>query len=99
MGSSRPLNLEYLIAPGDSGGGVFIRSGGKELLAGINSFVEADIGPLDSGHGSISGHTRVSVFNRWIDNVLQGPRYAGRVAILDAISVVHIATCDAVGHR
>jgi hypothetical protein len=37
FGSSAPLDLEYSIAPGDSGGGSFIFEDGQWLLAGVNS--------------------------------------------------------------
>lgn len=62
-GSSDPLDLEYLIAPGDSGGGLFI--GG--LLAGIHSFGWGRLdGDPNSDYGDASGHTRVSMFIDWI---------------------------------
>lgn len=36
-GSNTPLNLEYQIAPGDSGGGSFIQENGLWYLAGVHS--------------------------------------------------------------
>jgi len=69
-GSSTPLALEYLIAPGDSGGPVFIDVGGELLLAGVNSFAASFDGETDSDYGDVSGHTRVSEFNKWIDNTI-----------------------------
>ena len=54
--------LPFMIAPGDSGGPLFI--GGK--LAGINSFTMADRGPLNSREGEETGHTRVSLYLEWI---------------------------------
>lgn len=56
-------SLEFLIASGDSGGGLFID--GK--LAGINSCVSG-IGKnsTNSTYVSESGHTRISVHRRWI---------------------------------
>jgi hypothetical protein len=71
-GSSTPLDLEYLIAPGDSGGGMFIDFGSGPLLAGVHSFGAAFDGLVDSDYGDISGHTRVSVFNSWIDSIMGG---------------------------
>lgn len=71
-GSDEPLDLEYLIAPGDSGGGVFANIGGSELLIGIHSFGASYDGLIDSDYGDISGHTRVSAFNKWIDQILGG---------------------------
>lgn len=60
--SDRRTRMEFLIAPGDSGGGLFI---GKRL-AGINSFVSAADGKTDSDYGDESAHTRVSKFVEWI---------------------------------
>lgn len=60
--------LEYGIAPGDSGGPLFID--GK--LAGINSYTMADRGPLKSKGGEESGHTRVSVHREWIAGIIGG---------------------------
>ena len=71
-GGGAPLDLEFLIAPGDSGGPVFIDVGDGPLLAGINSFGASFDGDTDSDYGDVSGHTRVSEFNKWIDDILGG---------------------------
>ena len=71
LGSWKPLNLEYLAAPGDSGGGLFVDSKSGPLLAGITSFGLAYDGKLDSDYGDLAGYTRVSVFNSWIDKIIQ----------------------------
>lgn len=55
-------SLEFLIASGDSGGGLFID--GK--LAGINSCVTAVGRPPKSVYKDESGHTRISKFINWI---------------------------------
>lgn len=72
FGSSTPINLEYLIAPGDSGGGLFIDSGSGPMLAGVHSFGSARDGLVDSDYGDMSGDTRVSAFNSWIDSIMSG---------------------------
>lgn len=72
FGSSVPLDLEGLIAPGDSGGGLFIDVGGVTYLAGVHSFGAATDGKVDSDYGDYSGDTRVSAFNAWISSIL-GP--------------------------
>jgi hypothetical protein len=54
--------LEFMIAPGDSGGGLFINN----KLAGINSFVMAADGKTDSDYGDECAHTRISKFLDWI---------------------------------
>lgn len=56
-------SLEFLIAPGDSGGGLFI----NQKLAGINSCVFATDGKPDSDKSDYTGHTRVSIFIEWIN--------------------------------
>lgn len=61
-------NMEFLIAKGDSGGGLFI--GGK--LAGINSFVMAEDKNSNSDYGDESCHTRVSIFCEWIKGNMKG---------------------------
>jgi S1-C subfamily serine protease len=55
-------SLEFLIASGDSGGGLFID--GK--LAGINSCVFVSKGTPNSKYGTESGHTRISKYIDWI---------------------------------
>jgi secreted trypsin-like serine protease len=75
MGSSDPLALEYLIAPGDSGGGLFMHDdeSNNTVLVGIHSFGWGLIdGDPDSDYGDASGHTRVSPFTSWIDEIMAG---------------------------
>ena len=62
VGSGVKTELEYLISPGDSGGGLFI---GNEL-AGINSVVMATGRSPMSKLGDESGHTRISRHKEWI---------------------------------
>lgn len=59
--------LEFGIAPGDSGGGMFI---GDEL-AGINSFLMADDKTPDGTYGDQSAFTRVSMYADWVDFQIQ----------------------------
>lgn len=61
-GTTNHTELEFLIASGDSGGGLFID--GK--LAGINSCVIAEDRNPNSSFGDESGHTRISRFIPWI---------------------------------
>lgn len=60
--TDQATSLEFLICPGDSGGGLFI----KNKLAGINSCVLAEDRKTDSNYGDVSGHTRISIFADWI---------------------------------
>jgi hypothetical protein len=57
-------SLEFMIASGDSGGGLFID--GK--LAGIHSCVMAENKQPESKYGEQSGHTRLSDFLDWIQD-------------------------------
>ena len=59
--------LEFLISSGDSGGGLFI--GNK--LAGINSCVIAADKKPNSNYGDESGHTRISLYRKWIKTIIE----------------------------
>ena len=67
--------MEFLIASGDSGGGLFI----DQKLAGINSFVAAVDGSPNSDYGDESNHTRVSLFVPWIKANMRGEESSGEV--------------------
>ena len=54
--------LEFLISPGDSGGGLFI----DKKIAGINSYVYATDGKSDSDFGDVGCSTRISDYVEWI---------------------------------
>lgn len=78
FGSSTPLALEYAIAPGDSGGGLFINVDGVDLLAGVHSFIAAFDGQADSDYGDLSGSSFVTPFNSWIDRMIRTGLNGGR---------------------
>lgn len=59
--------LEFMIAPGDSGGGMFI---GNEL-AGINSFLAHADGKPDGSYGDDSAFTRVSLYADWVESQIE----------------------------
>ena len=70
-GSKSPLAHESLIAPGDSGGGLFEDFNGQSLLTGITSFGWGRLdGNSNSDYGDVGGWTRVTYFNSWIDSVI-----------------------------
>src|SRR5258706_1292062 len=79
LGSATALDLEYSLAPGDSGGGLFITDAGVPYLAGIHSFIDALPAPagdgvLDASYSDLSGSTRLSgISNDWIDSVVPEP--------------------------
>lgn len=59
-----PSVMEFIITPGDSGGGLFIDA----KLAGVNSCISANDRNVDGNYGDESCHTRVSDFIDWIDS-------------------------------
>ncbi len=70
-GSSTPLNLEYQIAPGDSGGGSFLEEDGAWYLAGVHSGVYnyysyPGTGTDGSTYGDATLVTRVSAYQQFI---------------------------------
>jgi secreted trypsin-like serine protease len=74
FGSSAPLNLEYMIAPGDSGGAQFIETDDGWLLAGVNSFVSQGRGGSSvSSYGWLGGTMRVSSHADWIVQTVPEP--------------------------
>ena len=69
VGPKRKTSLEYLIASGDSGGGLFI----NKKLAGVNSNVSTiykDMNP-NSDKNDFSCFTRVSNHVEWIDKCIE----------------------------
>jgi hypothetical protein len=72
IGNATPTANEALIAPGDSGGGLFETIGNIEYLVGITSFVAA-IPPDNSAnadYGDIAGWARVADFASWITSTI-----------------------------
>ncbi len=70
FGSVSPLDLEYIIAPGDSGGGMFIDIAGSIYLAGVHSFGASRDGATNFDYGDLAGSTRVSSFITWINDII-----------------------------
>ena len=66
---SNPIatRLEGAVAPGDSGGGVFVTVGGVRYLIGINSYSGA-VSPATSNsqYGGLSGAVDLQQFHSWI---------------------------------
>jgi hypothetical protein len=65
-GDATPLPLEGCVAPGDSGGGVFVTIDSQTYLAGVISFVAATDGNSNSNYGDLSGFGPISVAMPWI---------------------------------
>ena len=62
-----PTSLEFLVANGDSGGGLFIH----QKLAGINSCIMTTDGKLDSNYNDEYCHKRISMHKKWIDEQIK----------------------------
>jgi hypothetical protein len=74
IGDSAPLALEYLSAPGDSGGGLFITEGVNTYLLGITSFGWGYTdGIANSDYGDLAGFTATRPFETWIETTTAVP--------------------------
>lgn len=73
FGDATPLPLEGCVAPGDSGGGVFLTIGSQVYLAGIISFVASTDGNNNSDYGDYSGFGRISAVMPWITTTIPEP--------------------------
>jgi len=91
FGSATPLTLEGCVAPGDSGGGVFITVDSQTYLEGVISFVaatHASAGNANSVYGDVSGSGRVSALVPWIDSITGIPEPpVAALAVLAGASV------------
>ncbi|MBO6514848.1 MAG: trypsin-like serine protease [Phycisphaerales bacterium] len=72
-GSAIPTDLEYQVAPGDSGGSLFIMENGQFYLAGVTSFINSIDGDPDGDYGDMSAYTRVSDYSAWINSIIPAP--------------------------
>jgi autotransporter-associated beta strand protein len=78
FGSPVPLDMEYNITPGDSGGAAFIDFGNGPVLVGVNSFLGAfdstehptGDGTPDGTYGDFTGVTRVSQHLEWVNSIV-----------------------------
>jgi len=73
FGDANPLDLEGAVAPGDSGGGVFVTIGSDTYLAGVIAFIAATDGNPNADYGDVSGFGRVSGFYPWITATIPEP--------------------------
>lgn len=87
------MPLEFMIAPGDSGGGMFI---GNEL-AGINSFLAHADGKPDGTYGDDSAFTRVSLYRDWVESEIQ--RYERVLAAKATLGPNPVADLDINGSK
>jgi secreted trypsin-like serine protease len=73
FGSSTPLDLEYSVAPGDSGGGLFVDFGSGPVLAAVHSWIYGRDGTNNASYGDLMGSVRVSIHYNWIMSVIPEP--------------------------
>lgn len=71
--SGNALPLEGCVAPGDSGGGVFVSDGSQYYLAGVISFVASTNGNANSTYNNISGFDPISAAMPWIISTVPEP--------------------------
>src|SRR5690554_1095355 len=96
------LELEYLTASGDSGGGLFIEEEGQLYLAGVHSFSSSS--PIDgsSKYGDVYGSTRVNRFIDWISGNTQSsivPEPGGMILLTISILALGFGRRRANEHR
>jgi hypothetical protein len=68
LGSATPVELEYGIGGGDSGGPLFVSKNGELCLAGIATYAPKVVDDLlkNGYYCGIIGWTRISAFSDWI---------------------------------
>lgn len=69
FGSPSPSALEAGLAPGDSGGAMFVDFGAGPVLAGVHSFISSQDGSTNMDYGDASGSIRVVSHYAWIAGV------------------------------
>jgi hypothetical protein len=79
-GDATPLPLEGCVAPGDSGGGVFLTIDSQTYLAGVISFVASTGGSQNSVYGNLSGAGRVEAALPWITSIVPEPSTSALLA-------------------
>ena len=85
-----PVELEYIIAEGDSGGGVFIEENGEIFLVGAHSFtLDVSGNGIHSSYGDITGSIRVGIAETliWIDQILPTPGDMDDNGLIDNIDI------------
>ncbi len=83
FGDPSPLDFEGMVAPGDSGGGVFLTWNAETYLAGVISFVAARDGQPNADYGDVAGFGRVSAVLPWIQGTsgLPEPAASGLLVV------------------
>jgi hypothetical protein len=96
-GSATPTAYESILAPGDSGGGLFMDYHGETILVGVNSFLASTTGSANSTYGNLAGFQSIQPNLAWIQSVSQVPEPGSMVlgvicAIVGWWAVEHIGS-------
>ncbi len=70
LGGTNPVNLEMLIAVGDSGGGLFVQDNGQYFVAGVHSVIFNFDPAADLGFGDVMGTTTIAAVLPWILDII-----------------------------
>ena len=97
MGSATPTAFESILAPGDSGGGLFMDYHGETILVGVNSFLASTTGSANSTYGNLAGFQSIQPNLAWIQSVSHVPEPGSMVlgvicAIVGWWAVEHIGS-------
>jgi len=77
VGSNIAINNEYLIALGDSGGGLFFEDNGQHFLTGVHSLL-FNFDPFNElGYGDMMGSTTIELALNWIIDTIAPPPIIG----------------------
>ena len=80
-GDAAPLPLEGCVAPGDSGGGVFLTIDSQTFLAGVISFESRKGGgTANSSYGDLSGAGLITAAAPWISSTVPEPSTSALLA-------------------
>jgi len=80
--ANNALPLEGCVAPGDSGGGVFVNDGSQYYLAGVISLVASTTGNPNSSYGNISGFDSILPALPWINSTIGVPEPSSYALLL-----------------
>jgi hypothetical protein len=87
-GQATPLALEGCVAPGDSGGGVFLAVEGTTYLGGVVSLLAAVDGSPNADYGDLSGFGRIFAVLPWITEITGVPEPSASAILLCGLGLM-----------